>query len=310
LRGHYRLSPGVALQGMLADKATQYRLAARHGMPLPVTHYIGSEADLGAAVPALSFPCVVKPNHFREWQGFAPGHLLYDRKIAIADTPESLFEIYRLAEPMTPNLIVQDLILGDDRAKRVYLSCRDSTGRKIASAMFRELRCDPMQFGPASVSEPVEDPEVEAVCDGFLADIGYSGICEFEMKWDSRDGQVRLIEANPRLSGGGDAAPYAGVDLCWLHYLDLIGERVEPVQPTRTSFRHIVLRADGNAIPAYRRAGLISWREVLDSYRSPRAFFDLDWRDWRYSLKTLAVAMVNLARGFTGGMRRRDRRPR
>ena len=36
---------------------------------------------------------------------------------------------------------------------------------------------------------------------------------------------MKLIEANPRLSGGGDAAPYAGVDLCWIHYLDLIGRR-------------------------------------------------------------------------------------
>ena len=51
------------------------------------------------------------------------------------------------------------------------------------------------------------------------------------MKRDTRDGRVKLIEANPRLSGGGDAAPYAGVDLCWLHYLDLIGKRVAPVTP-------------------------------------------------------------------------------
>ncbi len=82
--------------------------------------------------------------------------------------------------------------------------------------MFRELRCDPVGFGPASVSEPVVDPETDRVCDEFLRSIGYVGICEIEMKWDDRDGRVKLIEANPRLSGGGDAAPYAGVDLCWL----------------------------------------------------------------------------------------------
>ena len=62
------------------------------------------------------------------------------------------------------------------------------------------------------------------------------------MKWDSRDGRVKLIEANPRLSGGGDAAPYAGVDLCWLHYLDLIGQPVTQWRPIARDFRHVVLR--------------------------------------------------------------------
>ena len=97
--------------------------------------------------------------------------------------------------------------------------------------MFKELRCDPIGFGPASVTEPVRDEETDGVCDRFLRSIGYAGICEIEMKRDTRDGQVKLIEANPRLSGGGDAAPYAGVDTCWLHYLDLIGVPVTPVVP-------------------------------------------------------------------------------
>jgi len=45
-----------------------------------------------------------------------------------------------------------------------------------------------------------------------------------ELKWDARDNRIKLIEANPRLTGGGDAAPHAGVDMCWLHYLDMIGK--------------------------------------------------------------------------------------
>ena len=76
------------------------------------------------------------------------------------------------------------------------------------------------------------DPETDEVCDRWLRNLGYSGICEIEMKRDSRDGRVKLIEANPRLTGGGDAAPYAGVDVCWLHYLDLIGKPVTPVAGT------------------------------------------------------------------------------
>ena len=116
---------------------------------------------------------------------------------------------------------------------------------------------------------------------------------------------MKLIEANPRLSGGGDAAPYAGVDLCWLHYLDLIGKHVVPVAPLGNDFRHVVLRADANAVPAYWREGLISLREVMRSYRPPLAFFDLDRRDWRYSAETVYISARLVIRGIFRRMFRR-----
>lgn len=301
LRPLYRLSPGIALQAAFAEKRTQYDLAARHGMPMPLTRYVNSAEDMAAAAAAVEYPCLVKPDHFREWQRFAPGHPLLGRKISIANSAAELHECYRLVRDVTPEVIVQEIIEGDDPSKRVYLSCYDTSGRRIAHAMFRELRCDPVGFGPATVSEPVVDDEVDGICDRFLSGIGFVGLCEIEMKRDARDGRPKLIEANPRLSGGGDAAPYAGVDLPWLHYLDLIGRPVEPVGPRTRNFKHIVLRADACAVPAYWRAGLLGWRGFFASYRGPRAYFDLDWRDWRYSLETLAVAARSFLKAVFGG---------
>ena len=287
LAGHYIMSPGVPLQGLLATKQTQYELAAKHGMPLPRTQFVKSAEDVAAFANTAQFPCLLKPLHFREWQQFPPNHPLYYAKVSIAQTPGQLLESWRLASVVDRSAIAQEIIRGPDTDKRVYLACYDREGRRIANAMFRELRCNPMGFGPASVTEPVTDSETDEVCDGFLRRIGYSGICEIEMKRDTRDGQVKMIEANARLTGGGDAAPYAGVDLCWLHYLDLIGKDPSPVAPDGRDFRHIDLRADVGAIFAYRRARLITWADVIRSYKSPRAFFDLDIHDWRYSAETI-----------------------
>jgi predicted ATP-grasp superfamily ATP-dependent carboligase len=287
LAGHYTLSPGIHLQGLLATKQTQYELAAKHGMPLPRTRLVNSAEQVEAFVRDAQFPCLLKPIHFREWQQFPPGHPLSFAKVSIAQTPAQLLDSWRLASAVNPNAIAQEVIQGPDTMKRVYLACYDSGSRRIANAMFRELRCNPMKFGPASVTEPVVDEETDQVCNRFLQSLGYSGICEIEMKRDARDGRVKLIEVNPRLTGGGDAAPHAGVDLCWLHYLDLIGENPAPVSPDGRDFRHIDLRADVSAIFAYRRARLISWKDVIRSYKSPRAFFDFDIRDWRYSSETV-----------------------
>jgi predicted ATP-grasp superfamily ATP-dependent carboligase len=294
----YILSPEARLQGLLADKQTQYGLAAKHGMPMPRTQSVTSVEQVVEFGRSARFPCLVKPTHFREWRRLPVAHPLFDAKIKVVETKEALLDTYRLAAEASPQVVLQELIEGEDSAKRVYLSCYDSKRQRIAHAMFRELRCDPVGFGPASVSEPVTDPEADEICDRFLRSIGYVGICEIEAKRDSRDGRLKLIEANPRLSGGGDAAPYAGVDLCWVHYLDLIGKRVRPISPMGNDFRHIVVRSDAHAAVAYWRAGLISLGDIVRSYRPPLAFFDLDRRDIWYSLQTIAIAGRAVVRGL------------
>jgi hypothetical protein len=67
----------------------------------------------------------------------------------------------------------------------------------------------------------------------------------------------------------------------------LIGRTVTPVAPSGRDFRHVVLSYDVGAIIAYRLAHLVSWGDVVRSYKPPLEFFDLDRRDWRYSARTL-----------------------
>ncbi len=289
LKEYFLLNPGIELQGILALKQTQYQLAAENEMPMPFTSRVNTLDELVTVTKKVAYPCLIKPWHFREWEHFQKTHPFYCQKIAVANSEQELIDCYRLVQEKTPQVIVQDIIQGPDTSKRVYLSCYDNTGRRIANAMFKELRCVPFGMGPASVTEPVIDLEADRVCDAFLKKIGYKGICEIEVKRDNRDGKVKLIEANPRLSGGGDAAPYAGVDLCWIHYQDMIGQTVEPVTPTGKRFQHIVLRAEATAIPEYMRAGLLTWKDLFKSYKPPLAFFDFDLRDWRNSMETIVV---------------------
>lgn len=309
LADHYVLSAGLKLQGLLANKQTQYALAAQYGMPLPRTDEVKSGAEVAAFSADARFPCLLKPLHFREWQVFPYGHPLSNEKVGIATTPGELIEIWRMASTANPHSIAQEIIEGPDTDKRVYVACYAQSGERLANAVFRELRCDPIQFGPATVTEPIVDVEADAICDDWLRRMGYSGICEIELKRDSRDGQVKLIEANPRLTGGGDAAPYVGVDIAWLHYLDLIGARVTPVTSNGRDIRHIVLRSDAAATIGYLREGLTTWKDVLRSYRPPLAFYDVDWRDWRYSLETIyrmvRAAAGALVRSFSPRRRRR-----
>lgn len=283
------------LQVLLATKERQYEIAPLHGMPVPRTQLVHTLEEVGEFARTARFPCILKPIHFREWQKFPAGHPFLNKKLAVAASTQELEEHYRAAVALTPQVVVQEVIEGPDTAKVVYLSCYARSGERIGNCIVRELRTSPIYYGSASVVEPAEDPEVDRICDGFLRSLGYVGLCEIELKRDSRDGSVKMIEANPRYSVTADAAPYSGVDLGWLHYLDLIGQPVTPVHGNGNDFRHIFLFLDAATMVNYRRAGLLTWGQILRTYRSPVHFFDIQWRDWRIALATLRESARALA---------------
>jgi predicted ATP-grasp superfamily ATP-dependent carboligase len=288
----------IAVQALLATKRRQYDIAASHNLPVPRTSFVTSAEQLAVFTREARFPCLMKPVHFREWQRFPAGHPLSFRKVAVASSPPDLKALYLLAASVTPEVVVQEVIEGPDTAKLVYLSCYGRDGRRLGGCVLRQLRTDPIYFGSASVVEPISDPEADASCDAFLRSLNYIGLCEIELKRDSRDGSLKMIEANPRYSVTADAAPYLGLDLGWLHYLDLIGEEVAPVEPEIRDFRHIVLLRDFATFRSYLRAGLLSWKDLIRSYRPPVAFFDFDLHDWRVTAATLAALAKLLVKAY------------
>jgi predicted ATP-grasp superfamily ATP-dependent carboligase len=288
LAPHYTFLPSsVAVQALLATKKKQYELAHSGGLPVPRTSYIETGEELERFARVARFPCLLKPVHFREWERFPAGHPLLNQKVIVAESAEELMSHYKLAEAITSKLVAQEVIEGPDTAKMVYLSCYGSNGDRLGHCLLRQLRTYPPCFGSASVVEPIQDEETDAVCDQFLRGLNYHGICELELKRDSRDGVVKLIEANPRYSVTADAGTHAGVELGWLHYLDLLGLRPAPMKPNQRQFRHIVLRRDFACFRPYRKLGMLPLREIAAAYRPPVAFFDFDIRDWRVTGETV-----------------------
>lgn len=277
------------IQAKLATKEEQYNLVRDHGMPAPRTQFVKSPEEITQFGSVALFPCVMKPVRTRDWERSREGHPFHNKKVALANSAEELAAQYRVAAEINPEVVVQEVIEGPDTSKVIYFSCYNRAGARIAVAMAKTVRSNPIHFGSSSVIEPFWDSETDRVCDQFLKSIGYAGLCEIELKSDCRDGKVKIIEANPRYTGSGDYAHYAGVDLGWLHYLDLIGQPVAPVSQRDRNFRHVVLSWDFGSIRSYRREGLLTWRGLLRSYRPPVVFFDFDLRDWRVTARTIST---------------------
>ena len=299
LQEHYIFSmESVAVQGALATKEEQYALARVHGLPIPRTEYIQSRAEMEAFVADARFPCLIKPRHQREWEALPVGNALRGKKLVTSNSAGEMLAQYAHSEPFRPEVMAQEIIEGGDDTKYCYLSVYGNGSRRLGHCVVREFRAYPVFFGSGSLVEPVHDPEIDEMCDHFLRAIHYVGICEIEVKRDSRDGRVGLIEANPRFSGTGDAALYTGVDLGWLHYLDLIGQHPEPMEPTRFGFKHVTLRRDIPSFEGYLQRGILTWGDIFRSLRGPKEYFDFDMADPKPTLMTLkgcARALVGLA---------------
>ena len=301
LADHFIFSEsGCTLQAALATKETQYALARDSGLPSPQAAYVQSVEELDQFCQSARFPALLKPRHHREWQALPEGNPLRGNKTISAKTPEELISHYKKVCPLVPEAVAQEEIVGPDSAKYCYLSVYARDGHRLGSCVVHELRAYPLMYGCATLVEPVIDEEIDRVCNNFLSSIGYVGICEIELKRDIRDGQLRLIEVNPRFSGTGDSAKYAGVETGFIHYLDLIGQTPSPVVSTRFGFRHVMLSAELTAFPKYLEEGLIGWKEWIRSLSYPMEYFDFDLSDFSNARGTA----VKSARGLLGGLLR------
>ena len=300
LKGYYTFSlESIAVQAALATKEQQYALARKFGLPIPRTDYIESRSDMEQFAATARFPCLIKPRHEREWAVLPEGNRLRGFKLVTAETADELVDAYSWTEAYQPEVVAQEIIAGGDDAKYCYLSVYGRGSRRLGYCVVHELRASAVLFGSGSLVEPIVDSEIADICDTFLRGIGYVGICEIEVKRDTRDGAMRLIEANPRFSVTADAALYAGVDIGWLHYLDLIGKNPEFMGANNLGFRHVVLWRDLPVLRHYVAQHILSWREIIDSYRGPLKFFDFDFNDLDPTvIKVWALINYRIRRAF------------
>jgi predicted ATP-grasp superfamily ATP-dependent carboligase len=291
---------GCILQASLTTKEKQYALARECGLPSPQSAYIRTMEELELFCDRARFPALLKPRSHRVWESLPSDNPLYGRKTISANTREELISHYGKVCALVPEAVAQEEIVGPDSAKYCYLSVYATTGHRLGSCVVQELRAFPPLYGSATLVQPVFDEEIDSVCNDFLLKLGFIGLCEIELKRDSRDGRLLLIEVNPRFSGTGDSAKYAGVETGYLHYLDLIGQAPSPVVPARFNFRHIMLVKDLTAFPIYLDRGQMGWGEWIRSLSGPLEFFDFDWRDF----SNARVAALTGARALVGGVLR------
>jgi predicted ATP-grasp superfamily ATP-dependent carboligase len=291
--------PGLAAR--LANKATLESLCTEFGVPVPRSTAVASMGDAEEVVTRVSFPVMVK----------APDPLLLRGagrpSVTVA---RSAAELLAIVEPAVaerePNILVQEFIPGGPDAAWVLGACFTSDGECPVVGSGRKLRDEPPGHGVTSYAIADQNEELLAVALPFFRALGYRGALDTCWRLDRRDGQFKLLDANPRVGANFRLWSAGGVDVVRALYLDLTGQAV-PSGPSSTGRRFVVEPFDYWSVAAQDPRPL-PWRrwarEVVAA--DERAWWCLD--DPWPALMLLVVLVARAARARLGAWGRRTRR--
>jgi predicted ATP-grasp superfamily ATP-dependent carboligase len=253
-------SPPAGLPRRLAGKASLYRLCGELGMPCPRSQVPDGLSEAEEFAAGTGYPLVAKLTE--PWLAGGPDG---PRSTTIVHSRDELAEMHRAAGP--GRLLLQEFIPATPGCDWFFHGYADASSSFLAAFTGVKDRSYPARAGLTSRGRWVPNERLAREVSGFLARVGYRGIVDLDVRFDARDGQYKLLDANPRLGAQFRLfADAAGLDVVRAQYLDLTGQRPgagEPL-PGRT---FLVESYDPLAALRYWRSGELTAREWLSSLR-------------------------------------------
>jgi D-aspartate ligase len=250
----------------MLDKERTHALALEHGIPVPPTATVRNADELRAAVEQIGFPCALKPLHAYEFRK------VFGKKGFVADTWSDLEGFYRLSEQAGVAMEVTELVHGPDRYQSGYVYL-DEKGEPLFTFTKQKLRQYPINFGAGVYHVMDWSDEVAELTLRFCQSIGLRGLINVEFKRDTRDGRLKLIEANHRFTASTALHLAAGLDVPMFVYSRLTGDPLPSLgRPYGEGMTLWYPLDDFRAFKEYRRRGEMTTLEYLRSILRPHHF--------------------------------------
>jgi D-aspartate ligase len=266
----FNIASPQLLQG-LANKQTQYRIAAKAGVSIPETYFGLNSTNLHEH--SVQFPVVIKPiySHLWPWRG--------KTKALSAQNIAQLEIRLKVLESRNIPVIVQSIIPGPPSELYTVVVYISKTQTRPVVASIRKLRHFPLDFGFGSLNETVRIDLLEEQVVRFLNTIAFTGVCGLEFKRDLRDGHFKFIEINARFELAHHLVATAGIDVARAMYADLTGCHLGADEQYQVGMRWICLTLDLKASRALFVTGDLSFADWMRSMRNVRTEALLTWDD-------------------------------
>ena len=257
----------AALLRLLCDKGRMQDLARRNGVPTAQSVVPTSKEDVAHFLETAVFPVMVKATDAERLRRRTGGTKF------LVQTRRDLLEIYAKAEDHEgPSLLLQEFIPGEDWMFDGYF---DKNSQCLFGVTGKKIRRFPVNTGITSLGVCLRNDTLAKMTIDFMKAIGYRGILDIGYRFDTRNGQFKVLDVNPRIGCTFRLfTTVDGMDVARALYLDMTGRPV-PVAPAAEGRKWIVEDFDlFSALRSYldRTLSVKGWVESLRGVQEAACF--------------------------------------
>ncbi len=206
----------------LHDKYKTMELCKSMGISTPKTFLIEDHNSLESIKEKLAYPSVLKA---RKGAGNNGVWVVRDaeelQKIYIENISGYMLENTNAIDRSKP--IIQEFIPGE--LHDVTSFC--ISGKPLAVLSQVRLMTSPLWGGSGIVNQTTDNPEIKSIAAKIIQKVKWNGILEFDFKIDSRNGEAKLIEINPKIWGTTWLTVQAGFNMPLYLVNNALGESFE-----------------------------------------------------------------------------------
>ena len=253
--------------GQIIDKNQLYPQAQKNNIPIPRFLLPDCIELLIQHQEEISYPCILKPSETHKFDR------LYGKKNFVVHDFQNLIELFTSTQKNGLEMMVSEIIPGDDSSIFTYRSYIDSQGDVLAEMCTQKVRQYPTGFGQGSVQKTTAlIPEVREQALRLLRNLSYLGQSSVEFRLDHRDNKYKLMEINSRPGVAEWLLVKAGMNFPYITYLDLVENIRTPSQTYRQEFYWIHNYWEAVNFLTSLKSGNLNLKEFLKPYWKEKVF--------------------------------------
>lgn len=195
------------------DKNVTMKLCMEMGIPCPKTFFNVFRID-DLLFEEIQYPIVVKPR-----KSF--GAIGYHR----VNSKEELENIFKWIGDEAEKYVFQEYIPQTDIQYECAMFVDENNNVKTA-CVFSKNRWFPVNGGSSTCNITLENKDIVDNCTRLLKAINWHGVADIDLIRDPRDGQIKILEINPRVSGSVKIVLDSGVNIAEQIIQLAFGEKV------------------------------------------------------------------------------------
>lgn len=260
----------------ITDKHSQYLLAKQAEISQPETRIVRHQHDFGTInLKDMRFPVFIKGLEVNSWREKIGGTV----KGFVAASPDELhLKALDILKQDVP-IVIQEIIQGPDSSHFKYNVYVGLDGQIKAEFTLRKLRQNPIHFGVGAVVESYHDSDLMAEGRKLFKSIGFNGVGSAEFKRDEQDGQLKLIEINPRYWQQIYLSTACGINFPYINYCDLKGMPMATSPDFNAGIKWVNRYMDADSFLKYRKEGSLTFSAWRRSLKGKKVYADFTWDD-------------------------------